>query len=904
MLTETRLKPEHNFKVAGFNCYRNDRPSGIGGGVAILIRNEIKHHEVSIPETECLEAVAVSIIVDNKKLLLISAYYPKQGGPFRSDIRKIIASGERVIVAGDFNARHSLWNCDRANQNGNTLLDILGKRDIHVEFPNSHTFYRNGRPSTLDIAICKNFPGMALETLQQLSSDHLPVKFTIGINAEKIDRSYYVFSEADWPGFKEHVNNSLHVNASLFFRNKIQIDAGIKQFTESICDAVAAHTPRRPLDTFKLKLTSEIKELIATKNRLRKRWQKSRDKELKSQVNSLTAAIARQISSLKNHSWSRKLETANTQDNSIWRLSKAVRRKNCNIPPLVTANGDKATTDVEKAEILANNFEKSHGLTKNMKHAETDRYVMQSVENFRELEILEEIPLKDLLIKPYEICQAAHRCKIRKAPGADKIENIVLRYLPQKAQIYLCKILNGCLKIGYFPVAWKSATIFPISKAGKDPTQASSYRPISLLSTLSKIFERLILKRILPTINKTIPNFQFGFRSGHSTAHQLTRVVEFISKKFNIRKDTGMALLDIEKAFDTVWHDGLIYKLLKAETPLPLVRIIDDYLRDRTFTVTIKGENSNPRKVPMGVPQGSILGPHLFSVYIHDVPVPQNCQLALYADDLAIYTCSSSRKIIARRLEFGLQKLRNFYSKWKIKINDSKTETIMFSRRSKAAMPSRIVMNGEAIPWARSVKYLGLHLDSRLNWKRQLENIRQKGLSAISALAPIFRRRSGLSSKNKLLLYKTMIRPLLTYGAPVWSSLSNSSYRKIGVIQNKCLRISVNAHPRISLNQLHFRSERMETIKDFCHRQTFNFYRNLKNNKSTNTCLTDIGKYNLNDLPFRYKHKLPKHILRDEPSEKFNHLRPGDYCCDTCKSPESVGAPTVRFRIRAGGARR
>jgi len=149
-----------------------------------------------------------------------------------------------------------------------------------------------------------------------------------------------------------------------------------------------------------------------------------------------------------------------------------------------------------------------------------------------------------------------------------------------------------------------------------------------------------------------------------------------------------------------------------------------------------------------------------------------------------------------------------------------------------------------------------------------------------------------------------MIRLLLTYGAPVWSSISNSSFRKIGILQNKCLRIALNAHPRTSLIHLHLRSGCLETLKKFCHRQTSSFYRSLKYTKRSNTYLTDLGKYNINDLPFRYKHKLPKHILRDEPSEKFNDLPPGGYCCDTCMSPEKVGAPNVRFKIRTGGYRR
>ena len=294
----------------------------------------------------------------------------------------------------------------------------------------------------------------------------------------------------------------------------------------------------------------------------------------------------------------------------------------------------------------------------------------------------------------------------------------------------------------------------------------------------------------------------------------------------------------------------------------------------------------------MGVPQGSILGPHLFNVYIGDMPALKNCQMSLYADDTACYTSSTSRNLIINRLQEALLKLAEYFRQWKIKINETKTEAIIFSKKRLTPPTRQLCLNNSRIKWSDRVKYLGLHLDNKLNWKFQVEECRRKGFMALSALAPIYRRKSKLSSKNKLIMYKTLIRPLITYGSPVWSSISDTQFRRIQVVQNKCLRIALNAHPRISTMRLHQRSGRISTVKEFCHRQTSLLYKRLKKEKA-DSLLGKLGNYNIKCLPYTYKHKLPKHIIRDDTSETVSHQNRSE----KCNALLSPGVPRVRFRI-------
>ena len=220
-----------------------------------------------------------------------------------------------------------------------------------------------------------------------------------------------------------------------------------------------------------------------------------------------------------------------------------------------------------------------------------------------------------------EMRQICKKLKNSKAPGDDRIHNTLIKRLPSQGFLYLTIIINACLTLSYFPAAWKHANIIPIKKPGKPSNAASSYRPISLLSSMSKILERVIHRRLQNHLNEhIIPTFQHGFSPGRSTTTQLINVTNQIKQGFQQRLSlsTGMILIDIEKAFDRVWHEALIFKLNKIRTPQYITKIVTSFLADRSFVVTINGSLSHPIQIKYGVPQGAVLSPLLYNVYTHE----------------------------------------------------------------------------------------------------------------------------------------------------------------------------------------------------------------------------------------------------------------------------------------------
>ncbi|GFV25525.1 RNA-directed DNA polymerase from mobile element jockey [Trichonephila clavipes] len=260
------------------------------------------------------------------------------------------------------------------------------------------------------------------------------------------------------------------------------------------------------------------------------------------------------------------------------------------------------------------------------------------------------------------------------------------------------------LTLRYFPKSWKTAVVVPILKPGKNSASAESYRPISLLPVLSKLAEKVILARLNDHLEreKILISEQHGFRPRLSTSHQLLRVVEFIKEGNNKDECTAAVFLDIQKAFDRVWHTGLLFKLITYKIPPPLIFLLKSYISDRSFTVKINRTYSQFKKINAGVAQGSILAPTLFNLYVNDIIKNTNTQICLYADDTAILSRQRNLNTLVENINEHLAHLEIWFSVWKIAINSSKTKAVFFSKRQ----PPEITQQNQRIPWSQHTKRL------------------------------------------------------------------------------------------------------------------------------------------------------------------------------------------------------
>lgn len=346
---------------------------------------------------------------------------------------------------------------------------------------------------------------------------------------------------------------------------------------------------------------------------------------------------------------------------------------------------------------------------------------------------------------------------------------------------------------------------------------------------------------------------QFGFREKHNTVQQVVRIVNDIRHNFNKNNVTVMILLDIEKAFDRVWLDGLIYKMIKYNYPPYIIKLIHSYLHNRKLQVKVNNTVSKERRIKAGVPQGSVLGPALFTIYINDVVKFEKIKMALYADDTAIYAHSFSAIVAAKQLQIHIHLLEKYFNKWKITINAEKTEVIVFSRKfknTKIIQPVEIYK--QKTQSKTSVKYLGVNLDKKLTYKTHISAVLRKTYTIIKMLYPLMVKDSAVSKKNKLLIYKMIIRPTITYAPAVWCGTAKTNIIPLQRFQNKCLRLALNKDRYSKIENMHNEAQ-LITVREYIIEIADKFYNTqLQYNKLTKN-ITVIRKDN---LPNKFKYEL------------------------------------------------
>jgi hypothetical protein len=260
---------------------------------------------------------------------------------------------------------------------------------------------------------------------------------------------------------------------------------------------------------------------------------------------------------------------------------------------------------------------------------------------------------------------------------------------------------------------------------------------------------------------------------------QLARLVERITRNFGEKRLTGAVFLDVAKALDTIWIDGLLYKLtLLINFPSYIVHTVSSYLLDRTFEASFQTVTSSRRVMRAEVAQDGLMSLVLFSLYANDMPSPspsQHVELALYADDTAIIATSRKPTLLVSYLESYLNDLQRWLTERRNAINVSESTAIIFARAGRRLIqPRPVTLFGEPVECVDTTRYLGVTLDTRLNWSPHIDQVRKRAAQRLGMLGPLLNRKSDLSVRNGVLLYKQLIRPMMDYACPAWRSAART----------------------------------------------------------------------------------------------------------------------------------
>ncbi|XP_046707928.1 uncharacterized protein LOC124387560 [Silurus meridionalis] len=387
------------------------------------------------------------------------------------------------------------------------------------------------------------------------------------------------------------------------------------------------------------------------------------------------------------------------------------------------------------------------------------------------------------------VLQTIKTLKVSRTRDIFGIDMCMLKELSYTLFTPVTKIVNLSFTEAVFPSVWKSAAVVPILKNG-DPLSVDNYRPISIISTVSKVAEKLISQQIITHLNTTkfsLHPMQFGFRTQHSTETANCFFIENIKHLLDKGGVVGAVFLDLKKAFDTINHKILLTKLGKFNFSSDAIKWIESYLSNRLQSVRISDYHSPPLVMTTGVPQGSILGPLLFSLYINDLPsVCADVYIQMYADDTVIYTHGKNTKQVAEKLTQSMVQVSEWLNQSCLKLNVNKTVSMFFSKSNIANNQADIYVTGEKIKSVSEFKYLGIIIDSKLTFKSQIKKVCNRVKFNIANFRFI---RSNLSLQAAKMFMYSMVMPHMTYCLTTWSQANKTTLKSLESLYKQTIKI-------------------------------------------------------------------------------------------------------------------
>jgi len=403
------------------------------------------------------------------------------------------------------------------------------------------------KPSNIDIFLVKDIPfNCSCYTINDLTSNHLPV--IMKFDQVNITRNNMVLNKTDWQQFfggtdKWRIDHRLHDTGSI---DKC-ID-NLQKFIIKVFKRSSAYQSRKRCVVISDEEDrAAIDRLIKLRNYYRRKYQRSAKNRYKIFKNVLNNHIKAALIEGRNKYWANKLKILNTKDRSLWNTLKTLQRKKIPPPPFVLEDQTIIYEPLQKAEALANNFHSVYTQAATLTSPFTP-VVNDYIKCLKNM--IPPINSDNNFLTPYSILNILKHMANNKAPGLDKVTTIMLKNSSFKIILQVYYIIRSSMQLGYFPNIWKTALVLAFPKPGKPPTSPANYRPISLLSILSKIYEKLIHMRIMKYLeeNNVIIDEQFGFRPRHSTIAQLLRITECFALEINKKRFSAIVLLDLQKA--------------------------------------------------------------------------------------------------------------------------------------------------------------------------------------------------------------------------------------------------------------------------------------------------------------------------------------------------------------------
>ena len=835
-LAETNIMSDESsvYQLPNYNSFYQDKFPGKskGTGVSLYVHNSLNATVISEPSvvTSNLETLFVSISDGSSRSITVGVVYRPPNGNFESSMNELsnimeLLPKKAVYILGDYNT-----DLHTPNNKVNKFEDAVLKHG-YTPLISVHTHEKPGcSPTCIDNIVTNDVENVHLSgTISDNIAHHLPVFVHCNNNINiksKTDNTkyaqYYDYCNANVENFIDSLQSKFETNTPVDFGSfnstfHTTMDECCKLEKPKYSKRTALNNPW---------ITDGLKEACITKQKLHDTWTKAKKKKCIENSSDRSTCVCNRCESIrsshekfkiyrktlkasigtaKRSYYGGKILEHSGNSKKIWEVINNLRGKTKRqIKPCFNIDNKKITN----RRIIANEFNKyfvSIAGTLNRKYDDIGQTLISDLPNFQQYlssSTVNSIYLHDC--SPDEICKIIAELKNGKS------SDIPIHLIKKSAHItspLLAKYFTNCLKIGYFPDELKIGRISPIYKKDNEELM-ENYRPVSTLAVFGKILEKVIYSRLYSFLvsQNILHENQFGFRKAHSTTHALNYSINHIEKELKNNKHIIGIFIDLSKAFDTIDHEKLLYKLQNYGIRGNAHKLITSYLSNRYQYTSVLGEDSDKLLVRYGVPQGSVLGPLLFLLYINDICNASNLgNFILFADDTNIFVSCDTKQGVFNKANEILKSVSQYMRLNLLHINIKKCCYMYFApgrkkKKKKKGVHNKkknenvndnddefyVTIDSKVIKQVTETKFLGVTIDDQLNWQPHTEQLNRKLKSCCGRL---YRLVGFLPPTLYSEIYHALFESHLAYGISVWGGVSNATLEPLFFTQKKCIRI-------------------------------------------------------------------------------------------------------------------
>ena len=776
--------------LEGYEVFHNMRKEG--RGIVLYVKEELKASMVEELESEAMESIFVDCRLQDNKTLRVGLMYrsPNSSAENNEALNDLLSKASdqknfHLLVMGDFNYKEIDWDRESVNANirkdnaANNFVQTVKKSYLfqHVREP---TRQRDGQKENILDLIFTNRDDIVQDiytTAGLGKSDHLLIvvemkcRYDTAPSAER-----YAYQKTDFDILNECIKDNDWEND---FKDK-NINDSWNHFKEKLNEAIKKSTPKvKTRGNRKKNLDPETLEIVKNKHRMYRKWKKTGLDEDKANYKRANNQARKACRSAEVREEKRVAKESKENPNQAWRFIKSKTTTRTGVSDLRMSNGEKTKSDKEKAETLNTFFQSVF-----------TKEEFGPVPKPPEREFEED--LTDFEIQEKEVKKILESLHPGKAPGPDGINPFILSKAAASLTLPVTLLYRKSLQEGNIPEEWRKATVTPIFKKGSR-AEPCNYRPVSLTCILCKCLERLVRANIMEHLqrNNLIAKEQHGFVPGRSCCTQLLETLDDWTQVLDEGGTIDAVYMDFQKAFDTVPHRRLLAKISAYGIEGNVLKWIEAFLSNRTQRVVVGGDTSNEADVWSGIPQGSVLGPLLFVIFINDLPDKLSSVVKMFADDTKVYTRSDAEGS-TEQLQNDLHELENWSSSWLLKFHPQKCCIMKIGPTKSESDYEMGSCDKEGnrvttvLKETKSEKDLGVVVDDKLIFQQHVDQCTAKANRTVGIIRRSF---NHLSEQTFTLLFKSLVRPILEYGNIVWQPMSKGLCSQVEDVQRRATKL-------------------------------------------------------------------------------------------------------------------